>query len=1227
MERVTEPPGREEQVNEVIAGYIQAVERGERPDPAEWLRRHPDLAEELTSFFADREQVERVLVPLCPTAPGSGAGRMLGPYELLEEIGRGGMGVVYRACQVALNRVVAVKTIRAAGGAGAPEVARFRAEAEAVAALDHPHIVPVHEAGEQDGQHFFAMKWIEGTSLAQALAEGRRPAGRAGQHQAARLLATLARAVHYAHQRGLLHRDLKPANILLDDRGEPHITDFGLARRLEGDCGLTTSGAIVGTPSYMAPEQAAGTGRLTTAADVYSLGAILYELLTGRPPFRAGSVLETLLQVRTEEPARPGGLQPGLDRDLETICLKCLHKDPGRRYSSAEALAADLERWSAGEPIQARPTGTWERAVKWGRRHPAWAVLAATSVLTAGLLLAYLGLRLDLAEADRRAAREQAELQQREKRLMTAHLALRNGTAELERGEIGPGLLWLVRGLEDAPDEDLQRSFRLLLAAWRQELHPLRLVFPVPPQIFPGLALAPDGRTLARGGSAAVPCGEDGRKLDAVELWDVTTGRRLGQPLTFPGRVTQLWFGRDGKTLAAELEHGTHFVDLATRKPVPEPKGFVPYEGPSSRETVRFGEATVAVGDPLPVAGEGRVLAVAPGGRSLLAVLDRKDNKGPDRVRPWDAATARPLGGPIDVGGFALAAQVSADGKEVTVAVVEQVTHGPDGVSLARVRHFVAATGAGFQRDQFPDVPFRGLGRAAPDGLTALLAGTEPRTYRFWDATTGRLLGPAFAQPNLQGEEFSPDGRLLFAHSDPGTGRLYDAHTGLPHGDRIHGGPGGIDWFSFTPDGRSLVASGGADVRVWDLAPVNRGRTLTGEGFLFAPRFSPDGRHVLAQNGDAVRRWEVATGRPLDPVPESRTGREVAVTADGRRSLTVEQGRGLFVLARLWDEDGKPVGDPIRLATTVERNWNAPGFSPDGSLVVGRDGNVARLWEAATGAGLERAFDHGAEIRAVAVSPDGRLLVTGGADGLVRRWDAGTGEAVGEPLRHQGPVEHLVFSPDGRRLLTDENPSAVRGLRARLWDAVTGEPLGAALVHGGGLGSAPTFSPDGRRILGAADRDHARQWDAETGKPLGGLLFHGRQMDDFVYSPDGTVIATAGLAPYPDDRFARPEFDRARVRFWDAATCTPLGPPRMLGRSGNTGVRFSPNGRTLLAANANELLLLPSPRPVEGEAERLRLWVEVSTGLELAADGALVELDAAAWQTRHRQLAELVGPP
>ncbi len=302
--------------------------------------------------------------------------RYFGDYQIIREIARGGMGVVFRARQVSLNRTVALKMILAGQLADEDAVRRFYIEAQAAANLDHPRIVPIYEVGEHEGQHYFSMGFVEGQSLSQRLAEGPLPA-----RAAAELIRRVSEAIEYAHQHGVIHRDLKPANILLDQSGNPRVTDFGLAKKVQGDSGLTGSGQIMGTPSYMPPEQAGGKrGEVGPAADVYSLGATLYALLTGRPPFQAATAMDTVIQVISDEPVPPRRLNASIPRDLETICLKCLEKEPGQRYAMAASLEEDLGRFLRGEPILARPVSQAERAWRWCRRNPTVAALAASLV-------------------------------------------------------------------------------------------------------------------------------------------------------------------------------------------------------------------------------------------------------------------------------------------------------------------------------------------------------------------------------------------------------------------------------------------------------------------------------------------------------------------------------------------------------------------------------------------------------------------------------------------------------------------------------------------------------------------------------------------------------------------------------------------------------------------------------------------------------------------------------
>jgi tRNA A-37 threonylcarbamoyl transferase component Bud32 len=455
------------------------------------------------------------------------------------------MGVVYKARQARLNRLVALKMILAGQLASADDVRRFQIEAEAVGNLDHPNIVPVYEAGEYEGQHYLSMKLIAGSNFAQEIADGDWSIKhKAAQKRVARLLSAAARAVHHAHQRGILHRDLKPANILLNQRREPCLTDFGLAKRLDRNIGLTQTGTIVGTVSYMAPEQAAAEKGLTTAVDIYGLGAILYELLTGRPPFQGGMPLETLRQIREQAPVRPRAINSCIDRDLETICLKCLEKDPANRYGSAELFADDLENWLHGKPIQARPVRAWERLAKWARRRPAIATLVAAVVVI--LLVSSLGVAWQRYREDSAYRQLQVEVDS-STRAERYFKGIEAATRALEKGQVGdadeqleacePELRevewYLLRALCHGPvsipltpDLDHSHQFGLTpdhqhfawFSAWPYGV--LSLYEPATGRQIRsfganGFAVSPDGRLLA------------GSTGNDVTVWDVFTGEVL----------------------------------------------------------------------------------------------------------------------------------------------------------------------------------------------------------------------------------------------------------------------------------------------------------------------------------------------------------------------------------------------------------------------------------------------------------------------------------------------------------------------------------------------------------------------------------------------------------------------------------------------------------------------------------------------------------------------------
>ena len=578
----------DDRLGEVLAAYLEAVDAGWAPDRRAFLFRYPQWRQELDAFFTTQDEVRTLSQPFRPLThsmsgqtplphtlgavassdPNATLGvesdgdardptPSFGDFEVLQEIARGGMGVVYRAKQRSLNRLVALKMILAGRLASTADVQRFRNEAESAALMDHPGIVPIYDVGEQQGQPWFSMKLIEGGSLAEQM-----PRFAVDPRAAASFLIEVARAVHYAHQRGILHRDLKPANILIDEKGRPLVTDFGLAKRFEGDAGLTQSNAIVGTPSYMAPEQALGKhGGLTTAADVYSLGAILYEMLTSRPPFKADNPLETLLQLREQPPIPPRMLNPRIDRDLELICLKCLEKEPTRRYSTAADLADELERWLDGKPIVCRRLGVTERLLKWVRRRPALAVMAGLSVLVVVLGLFGLGVLSQLNTVERawqeeaKHARNESQLREQEdKARREAVAALRQAEQQKLLAESTLCVNRVMRAYFEWQDNEVARADQILdecpepVRNWewfyvKRLCHSEQLTLKHPSRAS-SVAFGPDGKQLASASTGA---------HSSVKVWDAHSGR---ETLTLKGGIS-VAFSPDGQCLAGAGGDGT----------------------------------------------------------------------------------------------------------------------------------------------------------------------------------------------------------------------------------------------------------------------------------------------------------------------------------------------------------------------------------------------------------------------------------------------------------------------------------------------------------------------------------------------------------------------------------------------------------------------------------------------------------------------------------------------
>jgi WD40 repeat protein/tRNA A-37 threonylcarbamoyl transferase component Bud32 len=1153
-------------LDEVIAAYLRAVKGGAEPDRKELLARYPAHAAELAEFFADRDRFEAVAGPIrAALAPPPGTHvRYFGDYELLEEIARGGMGVVYKARQVSLNRTVALKMILAGELASDQDVQRFRTEAEAAANLKHPNIVAIHEVGEHEGQHFFSMDYVEGTSLAQAVRDQPLPARRA-----AVIVETVARAIHYAHQRGILHRDLKPSNVLLDREGTPHMMDFGLAKRIAQKSDLTATGAILGTPSYMPPEQAAGNrAALGPASDVYGLGALFYDLLTGRPPFQAESALDTVLQVLQNDPVPPRLLNPSVPRDLETICLKCLSREPQRRYATAEGLAEDLQRFLAGEPILARPVGRTERLWRWCRRNPALATAGGLAAVTTAATLVILTVAAVLIGRSRdeaiRLGSDNQRLADTERALRVsaqqdaARLHFERAYAQCEPERAGTGLLWLSESLaaaHDAGAADLDQFIRREMAAWYPTLHRLRAVL--------------GGQTAGHQGHdrALVAIGPGGKSVltwdgeGPVRLWDTASCRPNGPPLQHKSWLTAVAISPDGKTVLTGGAVGpVQMWDAATAEAV----------GPD----IRSGGGVIA-------------LAFSPDGKAVLTA--RRQDK---MARLWDAVTGKQIGPPLQHRSTVTAVAFSPDGKIM-------LTASQDGTAWL----WRTATGKPVGPHlQHP--PWIQAGAFGPDGRTVLTGGYD-QTARLWDAATGKQIGPPLHhQSAVTAVAFSPDGKMLLTGSEDGTAQLWEAGTSKPIGPPLpHRNP--VRAVAFGRDGKAAV-TGSLDgaARLWDIATNDPIGPLKHHGNILAVAFSPDGKIVLTGSEDTTARlWEAATGRAIGPpLRHSHMVEALAFSPDSKTALTA----GFSKEARLWEAaTGRPIGPPLQLHGI---GVLAVAFSRDGkTALTGYSTATAELWEVGTGKRIGPPPGPAGPFIAAAFDPDAKRLLTGGTEKTGQIWDAATGKPLGRPLPHAADVQAVAFSPDGKTVVTGS-----LDWTAQVWEAATGKPIGPALEHQDEV-QAVALSPGGKTVLTASEDGIARLWEAATGTPIGPPLRHqGRVLTAVAFSPDGKIAVTGG-----GDKTAR---------LWDTASGRAVGPPlQHLGQV--HAVAFSPDGRTVLTGGGNAARLWPVPLPVPGEVERVRLWVQVITGMELDRYGSARVLDGATWERRHKRLLELGGPP
>jgi len=1025
-------------------------------------------------------------LPLEPALAGERGGlpREFGAYDLLAEIAHGGMGIVYRARHRSLGREVALKLLLAGAFASPDFVQRFRREAAAAASLRHPHIVGVYEVGEVEGQPFLAMEYVAGRTLADLVREHPLP-----PRDAARYLKTMAEAVEHAHAHGLLHRDLKPSNVLVDLEDQPRVTDFGLAKRLDGSTDLTVTGQMMGSPNYLSPEAALGSEQaLSPASDVYSLGATLYHLLTGRPPLLAGSLAETLVQVREQTAVAPRLLNPAIPRDLETICTRCLEKDSAQRYATARELAEELGRWLRGEPIRARPATPAERAWKWTRRHPARAALAATVVLAGAALTAtslWFNLHLTAARNDTEHNRRLSETNRlaAEANAAASHerlvrMQVLTGNRLMTEGDSLAAALWFAEALRSGPGAagNLRSELphrRRLAAAWAAAP---RLVH---------LDRIEDWRTFVDTGKAMADQDRPFRP-EQGESVQVRVVRRDGTTVTFTdpdaagarteflpaaSYTSDVMFDPTGRrALVFARDYSQRVWNLATGEPLapvqpgdgygvpprwnPDGQSWFSVRQEGARWFIERRRVAAPQAAPLrtPVDSQLFTFELDPGGRWLASA------HWDGTVRLWMANTLEPVGEPLQ----------HANG-------ISTIAFSPDGSRLA--------------------------------------TGGWGEEVRVWSVPAGRLLTPPLRMDSKASQlAFSPDGRYLHTFAESKLAQTWDLFR--PEPPALPGPVTGT--LALTANFAGAIVSWATDRRVHFWRPTQAAgeaefRHSQSESIAEgAPRqleLSADGQFAAGIFAEGLALiWEVASGALRHRLP---LGNSVPVHAsfspDGHW-FAVASTDGF--IRRFRNETGTELGPPLdhggplhRLAFSADSRWLASG---------GGD-RTAKLWETENGRAVAT-LPHERPVVRLDFHPDGTRLLTSMADetsdGLsAQLWDLRTLQPAGQRMEHAHGVAHARFFPDGSRVVTASEES-----EARIWGGTDGTPA-TPWIRCGRRIFRIEVSSDGLALATVDGGGSLRLWDSESGELLSASVPENRVFHASFIGADQLVWAEPGGPP------------------------------------------------------------------------------------------------------------------
>lgn len=1120
MTAPSQPDSAETRLEQVLAEYLRTEEEGKPLDQQQLMAEHPDLAEELASFFRNRSAIQQIAEQMQPhQLPTIGSDEVgvgpsgqklgsFGDYELEAEIARGGMGVVFRAKQKSLQRTVALKMVLAGDHASQAELARFRQEAEAAARLDHPHIVPVYEVGEHEGRHFYTMKLIDGGDL-----NGQLGRLRQSPKEAAGLVESVARAVHFAHQHGILHRDLKPANILMDQAGEPHVADFGLARLTDSKQQMTQTGAALGTPGYMAPEQIRGEKLLTTAADVYSLGAILYVCLTGQAAFHGVNAWEAMQKALHSDAPSLRAANPKIDRDLETICQKAMDREPAQRYESAAALADDLARWLKHEPIAARPPGPIRRSLKWIRRHPAWTALLTMAALT--LVLVGNGFW-----------RERQANQRAEGFLYRTLLAL------AER-EWSAGAIFNAREvLSKCPEK--RRGWE-----WA---YVRRLCY-----VTPGSRLENFPQPLADGGYSA-----DGSRMCAMDaqgsvwVWDAATRKEVLQ-FKVPGKLhPHVALSPDGKQLAVAMDNTLRVFQVEGNVELWK------WEGENLIHQLAFspsGKTMALLTCPAPIYRED-----TPPQKAELVLLEGENGK----VR---------LREPLAESKYSFIGWMSfvAEGKLLVFDSAGQKLS-PERVRIPTFLAFDADRGERLAEISVMNPPEKQVGEGphalSPDGRWTVFSrqhGNSHLELRRIDDGTSTTIGTTTGQAS--GFTFSADSKRL---------AYFTSEMNLDLGDlKLH---------DTLPTFGPIMALAGKSqpyllhAHVVDVASGKELATFRGYGGRAGQlRFSPNGKTLMALGGNYKEQYPT----PVEPagelvlwnVEERATARllsansqpihDLQVSPDGKRIITAHEDK----VVRVWDAAS---GALLHELTGHQSPTPCLSLGNDPHQVLVPSGQKVLLWNTESGKLLrtyaEEQNGPSWSVRCAEMRPDGKQIALSDIAGKIVLIDADSGR---RELEIDKFGSHLSYSPDGK-LLAIPYQFDLHG-ELRIVETASGkerhhfrtEQKMEIFRTGWGYLRA-TFSPDGRYVAAVGNIGGAHLYDLRSGKLLRKMQGHGTTVWAAAFTSDGSRLATSG---YSD----------GTVKLWSVATGEEVHTLR--GHEAHvTGLAFSPDDARLFSADTSGIV-------------------------------------------------------